>query len=277
MNESTTPCSSDSTAPGLRACELRSVDKTYQQGGTMVQALSQVDLTIPDGAFVSVMGASGSGKSTLLHLMAGLTRPTRGSVIIDGDDLSQSSDIELTRFRRSRIGLVFQALNLVPSLSAADNILLPLMASGKADNTEDRLRELAETLGIADRLDHRPDALSGGEQQRVAIARGLIADPAILLADEPTGNLDSKTGQSICQTLRTLCDTQGRTIVMVTHEPAVAIWSDLVIVLKDGQIIHQIATKDHPNPQSLAIEYQTTVDAERSTTQPQDDVTTSLT
>ncbi|EGF26440.1 ABC transporter ATP-binding protein [Rhodopirellula baltica] len=246
-------CSQPATAT------VQSVSKTYRQGVRQVDALREVSLNIESGSFVAVMGASGSGKSTLLHLMSGLTRPTSGSVLIEGQNIADLTDYELTCFRRKRIGLVFQAFNLVPSLSARDNILFPLYAAGESLNDESELTELAQQLGIADRLDHRPDALSGGEQQRVAIARSLITNPAIVFADEPTGSLDSVTGDSICKLLRNLCDQQQRTIVMVTHEPSVAIWADSVVVLKDGQIVNQFLTNECTDAQSLAARYQQVV------------------
>ncbi|WDQ17248.1 ABC transporter ATP-binding protein [Rhodopirellula sp. P2] len=235
---------------------VQSISKTYRQGSRSVDALRNVSLHVEVGSFLAVMGASGSGKSTLLHLMSGLTRPTTGAVLIEGQNIADLSDHELTCFRRRRIGLVFQAFNLVPSLSARDNILFPLYAAGESLADESELIELAQQLGIQDRLQHRPDALSGGEQQRVAIARSLITNPAILFADEPTGSLDSVTGDSICRLLRDLCDQQQRTIVMVTHEPSVAIWADSVVVLKDGEIVQQFATNTCTDAQTLAAKYQ---------------------
>ncbi|TWU10927.1 ABC transporter ATP-binding protein [Allorhodopirellula heiligendammensis] len=239
--------------------EVKKATKAYQQGDRTVNALLDVDLTIHAGEFVAVMGASGSGKSTLMHLMSGLTRPTSGSITIDGQDLATLSDRGLTHFRRRCIGLVFQAFNLVPSLNAYDNIMFPLYAAGIKFQDDEAIYDLAQQLGIEDRLTHRPDSLSGGEQQRVAIARSLISNPAIVFADEPTGSLDSVTGQAICELLRRLCESQQRTIVMVTHEPSVAAWADRVVVLKDGQVLQQFATSAHADPQSLAAYYQQVV------------------
>ncbi|QEG41873.1 ABC transporter ATP-binding protein [Roseimaritima ulvae] len=252
--------SADSELPPPAITAVQDVAKVYRQGSHCVEALHGVNLTIEQGSFVAVMGASGSGKSTLLHLMCGLTRPTSGTVTVAGTELATLSDRELTHFRRDRIGLVFQAFNLVPSLTARDNILFPLYAAGR-NATNEKINDLAEQLGIRDRLTHRPDSLSGGEQQRVAIARSLITDPAIVFADEPTGSLDSVTGQSICKLLRELCNEQQRTIVVVTHEPSVAVWADQVMVLKDGHIVERFRASGHGDAQSLAAHYQQVVGA----------------
>lgn len=236
--------------------EVLNASKSYRQGASEVLALDGVDLYVQPGTFVAVMGASGSGKSTLLHLLSGLTRPTSGTIQIEGQDLAKLSDRELTHFRRQRIGLVFQSFNLVPSLTAADNILFPLYAAGIQTPEGSGFNEIVSRLGIEDRLMHRPDSLSGGEQQRVAIARSLISNPAIIFADEPTGSLDSETGQSICKLLRELCDQQNRTIMMVTHEPSVAAWADTVVVLRDGKIIGRFDSESFDDSQSLAAQYQ---------------------
>ncbi len=169
--------------------------------------------------------------------------------MIDNTDLSQLSDGQLTSFRRRRLGLVFQSFNLIPTLTARDNVLLPLLVDGKAIPADGRLETLADRLGIASRLHHRPDALSGGEQQRVAIARALITNPAPLLADEPTGSLDSVSGQKLCRLLRELCREQRRTIVVVTHEPTVAVWAQRVIVMKDGHVLTEFQTHDFKDAQ----------------------------
>jgi putative ABC transport system ATP-binding protein len=237
--------------------QVENLAKRFRQGATTVEALKNISLTVVRGQFVAVMGASGSGKSTLLHVMAGLTRPDEGRILVDGDDLSAMSDYQLTLFRRRRIGLVFQAFNLIPTLSAQDNILLPLLADGLGPQSMDgRLDSLLADLGLSQRSRHHPDALSGGEQQRVAIARALVTDPAIILADEPTGSLDSVTGQSICRLLQRLNKEQGRTIVVVTHEPAVAVWAERIVVLKDGRILTEFPTADFHDAQSLAAHYQ---------------------
>lgn len=208
------------------------VVKTYRQGTRDVRALAGVSLDVPAGRFLAVMGASGSGKSTLLHLMAGLAVADSGRVVIDGTDLATLGDRALTRFRRRHVGLVFQSFNLIPSLTARQNVALPLLLDGKSD--ESRVESLLDRLGLATRAAHRPDALSGGEQQRIAIGRALVTDPAVIFADEPTGNLDSANSDIVCSLLRDLASTQGKTIVMVTHEPSVAAWADEVAVIKDG-------------------------------------------
>lgn len=232
---------------------VSSVVKTFRQGANCIQALNGIDLQVSSGEFVAIMGASGSGKSTLLHAMAGLTDVDSGTVTIDGRDLSRFTDAELTRFRRDRVGLVFQSFNLIPVLTAEANVRLPVMDRKDAAA---RAAVLLERLGLLARRHHKPDALSGGEQQRVAIARALIANPAILLADEPTGSLDSATGQDLCRLLRGLCTDEGRTIVMVTHEPAVAMWADRVVVLKDGRSLAEFPTPSSHDSEAVALAYQ---------------------
>lgn len=238
---------------------VENLTKRFRQGDREIAALADVNLTIGTGEFVAVMGPSGSGKSTLLHLAAGLTDATAGRVFVEGKDLSAFSDRQLTRFRRRRIGLVFQSLNLVPALTAEENVLLPLHAAGYGKNRHAIADELLTMLGLGNRRNHRPGALSGGEQQRVAIARALVADPAIVLADEPTGSLDSTNGQLICELLRKLNEDQGHTIVVVTHEPSVAIWSDRIIVFKDGRLLSVFKTSQFDGPQGLASHYQEVV------------------
>ena len=245
------------SAPAL--VRVEHVTKRFQQGETTVTALRNLSLTVANGDFIAVMGASGSGKSTLLHVLAGLTRPDEGGISIDGQNLSAMSDRELTLFRRRRIGLVFQAFNLVASLTAADNILLPLFCDG-VTAAEGALDGLLKRLDLAARRHHRPDALSGGEQQRVAIARALVANPALILADEPTGSLDSINGQKLCRLLRDLCEEQRRTILVVTHEPSVAIWAKRVVVLRDGQLLAQFNTADFADAHALAAHYQSVVE-----------------
>ena len=211
--------------------------KRFSQGGRSVAALQGISLQVDAGSFLAVMGASGSGKSTLLHLMAGLTKCDSGRVLIDGQDIGAMDDAALTLFRRRRIGLIFQAFNLIPTLSAQENIALPLMLDARNGEVSRRkVADLLDQLGLRHRRSHRPDALSGGEQQRVAIGRAMVSDPAVILADEPTGNLDSANSDLVCQLLRDLSDKHGKTIVMVTHEPSVAAFARQTVVLRDGQI-----------------------------------------
>lgn len=249
------------TSSAPHPLQVSNLTKRFRQGSAAVEALKDVTLAIEKGQFVAVMGASGSGKSTLLHVMAGLTPPDVGRICVDGQDLSTMNDRQLTVFRRRHIGLVFQAFNLIPALTAEENILLPLFAEGRSAPEDGQLDRLINRLGLGARRNHRPDALSGGEQQRVAIARAMVADPSIILADEPTGSLDSVSGQSLCRLLRDLHQEQGRTIVVVTHEPAVAVWAQRVVVLKDGQTLTEFSTAEFPDAHSLAAQYQDVVGA----------------
>jgi putative ABC transport system ATP-binding protein len=233
------------------------VVKKFRQGDRSVTALGGISLEVAQGQFLAVMGASGSGKSTLLHLMAGLAKPDGGRVVINGTDLTALNDRDLTLFRRRHIGLIFQAFNLIPTLTAEENIALPLMLEGRnGDAGRAKVAELLDTLGLASRRTHRPDALSGGEQQRVAIGRALVAEPAVILADEPTGNLDSVNSRSVCELLRDLSVIHNKTIVMVTHEPTVAAYAQEVAVLKDGRLIERFPTDGPENGQGLAARYQ---------------------
>lgn len=240
-----------STAP--LPLQVTNVVKRFSQGGKAITALNAINLSVRSGEFVAIMGASGSGKSTLLHAMAGLTDLDGGSVVVNGQDLSKLSDAELTRFRGRQIGLVFQAFNLIPSLSAEDNIRLPAPSDRSLSTKVD---SLLARLNLTERRTHKPDALSGGEQQRVAIARALICDPAIVLADEPTGSLDSVSGQEICRLLRGLCEDQGRTIAIVTHEPHVAMWADRIIVLKDGTNVAEFQPSGDRDANEISATYQ---------------------
>jgi putative ABC transport system ATP-binding protein len=233
---------------------VENVTKAFKQGESTVTALAGISLDVQAGQFLAVMGASGSGKSTLLHLMAALASPDSGRVIIDGQDLGALNDRDLTLFRRRKIGLVFQAFNLIPTLTAEENLALPLMLDGrKPCEISLKVNELLGRLNMSARRGHRPDALSGGEQQRIAIGRSLVNDPALILADEPTGNLDSANSKTVCELLRDLSVIHNKTIIMVTHEPAVAAYATEVAVLKDGKMIDRFATEQTPN---LAMKYQ---------------------
>ena len=233
------------------------VTKNYRQGDRIVEALRGVSLEVERGRFLAIMGASGSGKSTLLHLMAGLTLPDTGQILIDGQNIEQMNDRELTLFRRRHIGLVFQSFNLIPTLTARENVALPLLLDGKTHSQMNgKVDELMTLLGIATRREHRPDVMSGGEQQRVAIGRALINNPAVILADEPTGNLDSINSKSVCELLRDLAEKQDKTIVMVTHEPSVAAYAQEVAVMKDGRLIERFSTAGLHGSSDVAARYQ---------------------
>ncbi len=215
---------------------LEQVHKSYQLGSQKVQALRGLDLRIEEPGFFAVMGRSGSGKSTFLHLAAGLDRPDSGRVVVDGEDLARLGDAKLTQFRRGRLGIVFQKFNLISTMTAFQNAALPAVIDGKPKAWIDaRVNELFGALEIGDRADHRPDAMSGGEQQRVAIARAMLFKPAVLLADEPTGNLDSANSERLWKLLGNLAQEQRMTVVMVTHEPAAAAHCERVFVIADGQ------------------------------------------
>jgi putative ABC transport system ATP-binding protein len=220
------------------------VFKAYRQGNRLVEALRGVDLVIDRPGFFAIMGQSGSGKSTLLHLLAALDKPDRGEVYVSGQGLHTMSERELTSFRQRHIGIVFQQFNLIPTLSAAENVQLPGMLAGEDRGfLERRSSELLETLGIGERAHHRPDALSGGEQQRVAIARALLFSPRVLLADEPTGNLDSASSARLWTLLADLAAKQRMTVLMVTHEPAAAANCERVYILRDGKVTGEINTE----------------------------------
>ncbi len=215
--------------------------KKYQMGEVTVEALRGVDFLVPQGQFVAIMGPSGAGKSTLLHLMGGLDTPSDGEIVLGGKRLAHLSDNEITIVRRRQVGFIFQFFNLLPTLSAAENVALPLLIDGKRiEDYAARIDELLDLVGLGDRKDHRPDQLSGGEQQRVAIARAFVTAPKIVLADEPTGNLDSKSGTVVLDLLRQACKDLNTTVVMVTHDPRAASYADRVVFLKDGQTVREL-------------------------------------
>jgi putative ABC transport system ATP-binding protein len=224
---------------GGNVVEARDITRVYGQGDTAVEALRGVSLDVKGGELVAVMGPSGSGKSTLMHILAGLDKPTAGTVTIAGTEITTLSDARLTRLRRTHIGFVFQFFNLLPMLTAEENVVLPLSIAGQKPD-ERWLEELLAKTGLTDRRKHRPSELSGGQQQRVALARALVTRPTILFADEPTGNLDSKTGGEILTLLRDSVDTYGQTTVMVTHEPRAAAIADRVLFLADGLIVKEL-------------------------------------
>jgi putative ABC transport system ATP-binding protein len=236
---------------------IRDLRKVYATAEHTVTALDGVTLDVPGASFTAIMGASGSGKSTLLHLIGGLTPPTSGTILVEGQDLGRMSDRKRTVFRRRRIGVIFQEYNLLPTLTARENVALPwLVDSRSLSDFRSRVDELLDTVQLQERADHRPDALSGGEQQRVAIARALLNDPAIVLADEPTGNLDSKQSRAIWQLLRHIADERGTTVLMVTHEAQGAAYADDVVVLKDGRIIGRLKPKGSLDAALVATGYQ---------------------
>lgn len=215
--------------------KIESLKKTYTRGDQVVEALRGVSLEIQSGQFVSIMGPSGSGKSTLLHLMGGLDRPSHGKVVLQNQAIETLSDNELSLFRRQKLGFIFQFFNLLPTLNALENVALPrLLNKESIKNIRPKAEELLKMMGLEKRMDHKPDQLSGGEMQRVAIARALIGDPLMIFADEPTGNLDSKTGESVLTLLKSLVNDHGKTIVMVTHDPKAASYGNRLIKLKDG-------------------------------------------
>ena len=218
----------------IRCLDVR---KVYQQGDNEIMALAGVSLEIPKGSFTVIMGPSGSGKSTLLHLIGGLDRPSGGELLVDGRLIGQMADDEVTLFRRTKIGFVFQFFNLLPTLTALENVTLPFVLDGVSKREADhKARSALEKVGLAKRIDHLPEELSGGEIQRVAMARALAFDPPILLADEPTGNLDSKSGGAILSLLRQINQENGCTVIMVTHSEEAASYGERIIFLRDGRV-----------------------------------------
>ena len=234
------------TATGVAARTIHA-SKVYGSGSTAVTALDDVSVDLPSGRFTAIMGPSGSGKSTLLHLLAGLDTLSSGQVFVGDTDLSTLNDRKLTELRRDRLGFVFQAFNLVPTLTAEENMTLPASLGG-TDVDPAWFDEVVRTVGLQDRLEHRPSELSGGQQQRVAVARALVNRPDVVMADEPTGNLDSRSGTEILEFLRRAVKELGQTVVMVTHDPIAAGYADHVLFLADGRIVDRI---DDPTPESV--------------------------
>lgn len=233
--------------------EAQELTKVYGSGETAVTALDHVNLKVEPGEFVAVMGPSGCGKSTLLHLLGGLDRSTSGRVLIEGVSLGDLSDDRLTELRRRKIGFVFQFFNLIPVLDATENAALPLTLDGaSAAAAKERAREWLTKVGLENRLNSRPDQLSGGQQQRVAIARALVTEPALVLADEPTGNLDTRAGDEIAGLLRQVADAWGRAVIMVTHDSHIASYSDRIVFLKDGKEVDETRL-DHKSTENTQL------------------------
>jgi putative ABC transport system ATP-binding protein len=228
---------SEAVADAIAAAALT---RTYGAGESAVHALRGVSLSVPAGQFTAIMGPSGSGKSTLMHLLAGLDTPDSGSVHVGGEDITRMSDRELTKLRRRHIGFVFQSFNLLPTLTAEENIVLPLVIAGRKPEAA-AVDALLDRMGLLERRDHRPRELSGGQQQRVAVARALIGRPTVLFADEPTGNLDSRAGAEVLQLLREAADRDGQTTIMVTHDARAAAIADRVLSLADGRVVSDSA------------------------------------
>jgi putative ABC transport system ATP-binding protein len=231
----TTPAAPAEPMTGTAIVATADLRRRYGEGPAAVDALAGVSVDIRRGEYTAIMGASGSGKSTLMHLMAGLDTPTAGTVTLDGVQLDELDDRRLTELRRDKVGFVFQAFNLLPVLTAEENLVLPLTIAGRKPDAE-WLESLVQTVGLGDRRTHRPSELSGGQQQRVAVARALVSKPAVVFADEPTGNLDSAASTEVLALLRRAVDDFDQTVVMVTHDPAAAAYADRLIVLADGRV-----------------------------------------
>ena len=242
MNTNTTIAQApvaDQGAPASSIVRLRGVSKIYGSGDAQVRALDDVSVGFGAGEFTAIMGPSGSGKSTMMHILAGLDAPTSGHVFVEDTDITALKDTALTKLRRDRIGFVFQSFNLVPTLDARANILLPMRLAGKAPEKE-WFDLIVNSLGIANRLSHRPSEMSGGQQQRVAVARALMSRPAVIVADEPTGNLDSHSTDEVMDLLRRAVDELGQSVIMVTHDTATAAYADRVLVCRDGRIVSDL-------------------------------------
>jgi putative ABC transport system ATP-binding protein len=225
--------------------QVKHLTKTYGKGDTTVAALDSVSFSVEKGEFVAVMGASGSGKSTLMHILGGIDRPTGGSVTIDGHDLSTLDENETAIFRRRNIGIIYQFYNLIPTLTAEENILLPRLLDNRKPDTE-KLRAILETIGLENRGRHLPNQLSGGQQQRVSVGRALINDPALILADEPTGNLDSKSSREVIDLLKLSNKRYSQTLLIITHDEHIALQADRVLTLSDGKILRDEAVRTCP-------------------------------
>ncbi len=233
----------------------QNLTKIFGSGPAAVTALDRVNLSVNTGEFVAIMGPSGCGKSTLLHLIGGLDRPTNGKVIIEGTSIADMDDDHLTELRRRKIGFVFQFFNLIPVLNAIENAALPVTLDGvKPAEAQKKGAEWLARFGLSDRMASRPDQLSGGQQQRVAIARALAAEPSLILADEPTGNLDTRSGDEIASLLRDVAKKYGRTVVMVTHDPRIAAYADRIVFLKDGKVVDETLLERRNDNRAAAVE-----------------------
>ena len=240
MNANTTiTAPAAAQAPASSIVRLQGVTKIYGSGDAQVRALDDVSVGFGAGEFTAIMGPSGSGKSTMMHILAGLDAPTAGHVFVEDTDITALKDTALTKLRRDRIGFVFQSFNLVPTLDARSNILLPMRLAGKTPD-KDWFDLIVNSLGIADRLNHRPSEMSGGQQQRVAVARALMSRPAVIVADEPTGNLDSHSTTEVMDLLRRAVDDLGQSVIMVTHDTGTAAYADRVLVCRDGRIVSDL-------------------------------------
>jgi ABC-type lipoprotein export system ATPase subunit len=237
------------------AIQVRDLHKHFLVGGQVLPVLRAIDLNVPSGQFIAIMGPSGSGKSTLLYLIGGLDRPNDGKIAVDGQRLDLMNSDELAHFRSLTVGFVFQSFHLVPTLTALENVALPgIFAHQPREQREARAAHLLNLLKLGDRMDHRPSQLSGGQQQRVAIARALFNDPPIIMCDEPTGALDSQTGQLVMRMLRQLCSRYGKTVVVVTHDPTIAQYADRMVMLRDGVVVDDQALTSPPTPSPLRRE-----------------------
>jgi putative ABC transport system ATP-binding protein len=226
--------------------QVKELAKTYGKGDTTVTALGGVSFSVDKGEFVAIVGASGSGKSTLMHMIGGVDRPTSGAVIVDGNEIFKQNESELAIFRRRNIGLIYQFYNLIPTLTAEENISLPRLLDNRKPD-EDKLRTILETIGLTDRANHLPSELSGGQQQRVSVGRALINDPALILADEPTGNLDSKSSRAIIDLLKLSNKRYNQTLIIITHDEKIALQADRVITIGDGQILRDEVVRSRTN------------------------------
>ena len=232
--------------------ELKNIVKNYDNGGVITKVLRGVNLQVDEGEFVAIMGPSGSGKSTLMHTIGFLDRPTTGEYLFDGENTEGFNDDELARIRNNRIGFVFQSFNLLPRTTVLDNVMLPLLYSGTKSNYENRAKKALEAVGLGERLDFMSNQISGGQKQRVAIARALVCDPKVIFADEPTGNLDSKSGSTVMNILEKL-NQEGRTIILVTHDKQVALHANRIVTIRDGEIISDFLVSDSERVHSKEI------------------------